>query len=687
MVFACRLCTARRGAADRPVWVYRQPWQRWCGRQGRWLFAVGDGHPLEFADVSTLGAELAQANRRWGRVKTAAAGAAPGEVFALARAVVCRWWELEDFWARETVWGPRLAGVAESTQRRCGNVPGWGEAQWRLLVRDCVVFPEVVAVAAALVDTRLVERVGRQMKGLLRDRAGVEPFAAVLGERLQRPWLAGVERAGAPGPLARWVAMTAREQRKPDGVLPLRGFKGKWSVRAPHRPVEVGVGLLELASESSSADDGGLGEAAAEERSNGQSVAGQSSGGPGWALWQREAELFADGVERARRHLERFGHLAVAHTGSGVVDGFDLGRWLAGRRAEAVCLTAEQTAQLEGLDPWWNPPWPVGWQRFWHRVRRHVEEHGPVHGGDNLDGLPRGLQTWLRRQILLYETLHPGQQGLLAELGLTAGEVERFRAWPARRRHPGEAFAAAQVYAARFGHLAVTGATVIDGIALDAWLSSARRRQRTTGRPTRLGTRLHALDPWWNPPWALSWQRMWWAAHHHLNGLPDGTQWWPDAPGKEGAVAWLRQQHTRTSLLLPGQRQLVADLMRVAGDGPVWRPRISDQAWHTLADLLPSRPAGDRRYRNQREILEAIIHIACTGQTWPHTPAELGSFATCRITDPVQRLGGVVEFEVGQMAPQLLEAACFTHLHRRCTHSLFSSFGEGTLRSRSATAA
>ncbi|MCX4993757.1 Helicase associated domain protein [Streptomyces sp. NBC_00568] len=513
---------------------------------------------------------------------------------------------------------------------------GWGDAQWRLLARDVVVFPEVVAVAAALVDARLVGQVGRQMKGLLRDRAGVEPFAKVLGERLDRPWLATVETAGAPGPLARWVAVTAREQRKPDGAPALRGFKGKWSVRAPHQPVEVGAGLLELAAGSSPADDGGPGEAAAEERSN-----RQPSGGPGWALRQREAELFADGVERARRHVERFGHLALAHTEKGMVDGFDLGRWLARRRAEAVSLTADQTAQLAQLDPWWNPPWPVGWQRFWHRVRRYAGEHGPVHGGDNLDGLPQGLQTWLRRQILQYEKLHPGQQGLLAELGLTAREVERFRTWPARRRHPGEALAAAQTYAARFGHLAVTGATVIDGIALDAWLSSARRRQRTTGRPTRLGTRLSALDPWWNPPWALSWQRMWWAVHHHLNGLPDGSQWWPDAPGREGAVAWLREQHARASLL-PGQQQLVADLTPVAGDGPVWRPRISDQAWHTLADLLPSRPAGDRRYRSEREILEAIIHIARTGRTWPHIPEELGSFATCRITFKRWRADGTL---------------------------------------------
>ncbi|MFF0143074.1 transposase [Streptomyces sp. NPDC005227] len=660
VVFACRLCAARRGAGRERVWMYRPRSRRLCTRHGRWLLEADRGHLVECLDVTGLSGELGRAQRWWGRVAGAAeaGGVAPGEVFTLARAVVCGWWEREDFWAREAVWGPRLEGVVAATRRRWdASAVGWGEAQWRLLVRDAVVFPEIVAVAAALVDRQLVERVGRTTRGLLRDRAGVEQFAAVLGERLDRPWLVGVESAGAPGPLTRWVLVTAGEQRRMDAAPAARGAKGKWSVRAAHRPVEAGARLhlpaqTVLAGRDSAASapasaaarrqakspgsrlvdgaGGGQDPTAAGRDPSGE-VADRRTAGPGWGLRQWNAQQFAQGVEHARRHAERFGHLALTHTENGIQEGFDLGRWLARRRTEAASLTARQTAQLEQLDPWWNPPWPVGWQRCWQRARAHVAEHGTVHGGDNLDGLPRWLERWLRHQITHYQNLHPGQRELLARLGCTPGEVERFAAWPARRRPPGQALAAARAHAAYYGHLAVSGPTVIDGISLDAWLSNARRRQRTTGRPTRLGTRLSALDTWWNPPWPLSWQRMWWAAHHHLNGLPDGTGWWPDAPSAEGALTWLRQQHTRTSLL-PGQQQLIAELMHTAGDGPVWQPRISDRAWQTLADLLPSRPAADRRYRSERHILEAIIHIACTGQTWPHIPEELGSFATCRNT-------------------------------------------------------
>ncbi|MFH8492296.1 hypothetical protein [Streptomyces longisporoflavus] len=58
--------------------------------------------------------------------------------------------------------------------------------------------------------------------------------------------------------------------------------------------------------------------------------------------------------------------------------------------------------------------------------------HGPVHGGDNLAGLPRRLERWLRQQINHYSRLVPLQQQLLDRLGLSAREVERFAA--ARRR-------------------------------------------------------------------------------------------------------------------------------------------------------------------------------------------------------------------------------------------------------------
>ncbi|MFF7534459.1 hypothetical protein ACFZB2_35920 [Streptomyces bobili] len=128
-----------------------------------------------------------------------------GEVFALARAVVCGWWEREEFWARERVWRPRPEQVVAATCRRYPGPAGWGERQWRLLVRDVVVFPEVVTVAAALSDPAVRElAVGGAAPALVR-RPGGERFVAALGARLGRDWLKDVELADQAGPLSVWV--------------------------------------------------------------------------------------------------------------------------------------------------------------------------------------------------------------------------------------------------------------------------------------------------------------------------------------------------------------------------------------------------------------------------------------------------------------------------------------------------
>ncbi|MEU9222464.1 hypothetical protein AB0D47_38850 [Streptomyces sp. NPDC048376] len=119
VVFGCRLCTARRGGAG-VSWVYRARWQRLCTDHGRWLLDVGDGHVLEGLAVGPLAGELGRAQRRWACLARAGldaggAGGAPVEVFALARAVVCGWWELEAFGERERVWGRRLEQVVAAT--------------------------------------------------------------------------------------------------------------------------------------------------------------------------------------------------------------------------------------------------------------------------------------------------------------------------------------------------------------------------------------------------------------------------------------------------------------------------------------------------------------------------------------------------------------------------------------------
>ncbi|MGW1563379.1 transposase [Streptomyces sp. NPDC002144] len=628
VAFGCRACAARRGAHGRPVWVYRPAWRRWCAAHGQWLLTVGEGHPLEFADVTCMTAELGPAQRRWGRVEAAArtAGVQPREVFALARAVVCGWWQRTEFWARETAWGPRVEQVAAATARRAGHPQGWGDEQWRLLVRDVVVFPELALVAQALLDPRLQDLAAAD-GGLVRG-GGRGRVVAALGERLERDWLGERDVQAGSGVLASWAQAVIRQRRAAAEPRSRQGRYGLWWVPMAHRPVELGPGLQQPASPGSD-DAGGHGRA-------GEAGAGRAEltvprrMGPGRGLEQWREELFAQGLEQARRHVERFGHLALAHTDGRAGDGSDLGRWLANRRAQAAVLTSEQAAQLHRLDAWWNPPWPVDWQRAWYRARTHVQANGPVQGGDNLDGLPRWLERWLRHQITHYPHLHPGQRRLLGHLGLTEDEVARFHSWPRRRRPRADGMAAARTHTARHGHLALSRPTAFDGFPLGTWLARARTRQRQRGRPTRLGAQLTALDAWWDPPWPLAWQRMWWGCRHHLTGLPQDLQWWPGAPGADHATAWLAQQAARRPLLHPGQQDLLDDLTALASQPLEWRPRITDHAWTILLPLLTPLPHHGGRRRNERQLLEAILHITCTHQPWTQLPHALGPVDACR---------------------------------------------------------
>ncbi|WP_331721218.1 hypothetical protein [Streptomyces sp. NBC_00212] len=146
VAFGCRLCAARRTGTAVRVVRYAPRWERVCARHRRWLLDADADQPLEHLDARSV-PEVAAAQRRWTGVarRAARAGADPEKVFALAYAVVARWWEQALHWDRETIWPRRLHQVA-------GGNAGTELERWRIVGRDAVVFPEVVAVADALLD-------------------------------------------------------------------------------------------------------------------------------------------------------------------------------------------------------------------------------------------------------------------------------------------------------------------------------------------------------------------------------------------------------------------------------------------------------------------------------------------------------------------------------------------------------
>ncbi|WP_424644708.1 hypothetical protein [Embleya sp. AB8] len=135
----------------------------------------------------------------------------PGDVFGVAWAVVCRWWESALWWEREQVWPRRLHAVA-------GGDAGGDFEWWRVVGRDAVTFPEVVVVADALLDPGMAERVWRDggagRPGMLRVDGA---FCRELGIRFGRTWLGPEIALEDGGPLIAWMGAVIRRRRGSGG--------------------------------------------------------------------------------------------------------------------------------------------------------------------------------------------------------------------------------------------------------------------------------------------------------------------------------------------------------------------------------------------------------------------------------------------------------------------------------------
>jgi hypothetical protein len=247
--FACRSCTARRTGQTVRAVRYVPRWERVCVRHGRWLLDADADQPLEHLDLRGL-PEVAAAQRRWTGVARRAvrAAAEPGQVFALAHAVVARWWEEALYWEREVLWPPRLHQVA-------GGNAGTDLGRWRIVGRDPVIFPEVVAVADALLDPAMAELVWRDSGGQRpRPLAADGAFCRRLGERVGRDWLGPLSAVDYGGPLLAWMGAVIR-QRRGDGGPP--GWRDDpWLLKREQRPATMAGQLRVMAAEQQSGGSG-----------------------------------------------------------------------------------------------------------------------------------------------------------------------------------------------------------------------------------------------------------------------------------------------------------------------------------------------------------------------------------------------------------------------------------------------
>ncbi|WP_308289286.1 DNA-binding protein [Streptomyces asiaticus] len=162
----------------------------------------------------------------------------------LAHAVVARWWEEALHWHQEEIWPQRLHRVA-------GGNAGTDLKRWRIVGRDAVVFPEVVAVADALLDPAMAELVWRDSgAGRPRPLSADGAFCRRLGERVGRNWLGPLSAVDYGGPLLAWMGAVIRRRRGEGGPPGWRD--DPWRLRREQQPATMAGGLRVMTAEAHS---------------------------------------------------------------------------------------------------------------------------------------------------------------------------------------------------------------------------------------------------------------------------------------------------------------------------------------------------------------------------------------------------------------------------------------------------
>ncbi|OUC93014.1 Helicase associated domain protein [Streptomyces swartbergensis] len=524
----CRLCTAARTGRTKPARVYLQPHTRICLRHRRWMLGTHwiDGAPADTEQVDLAGlAEVVAAHRRHLDLLRHRPEAV--RAFEVAHAVVVSWWAQQ--WSEEEQWPRRVRQLTPQ-----GADPGW----WRLLARDAVTYPETVALTSVLTDERTRQR-------LLADTGGHLPHTlahvpGLVGELAQvtgRPWLVERIASTSAGPLLLWAQHCVRAAA--DAAVADR----LWTLHMAHRPRPI---ARELTAYRDAAQQ-------PEKAARGMRLH--------LGLRHRSDQAFTTGLAHARAYAAVHGHLAAPIHSR--FDGFALGRWLSNHR-KFPAMPPEHVAELEALDPWWRPPWTVMWQRFYYQARDHTRARGALRPEHGFPITSFGLGEWLYNQCTGYDTLHPAQQRLLADIGLTPEAVQTARP---RRKHMAthfqRALACARSFADAHGTLVnATTDTVQDGLPLGQWLSNQRSKDRAHqlrhGSPSPRALALSAIDPWWNPPWTLEWQRSWHQAHTHVQAghVLDTAAGFPSTTS--ALAAWLTAQCAQYDTLQPDQQDLLA---------------------------------------------------------------------------------------------------------------------------------
>lgn len=146
-------------------------------------------------------------------------------------------------------------------------------------------------------------------------------------------------------------------------------------------------------------------------------------------------------------------------------------------------------------------------------------------------------------------------------------------------------------WAGQHGHLAVPQDAAQAGHRIGRWLVECRRKAKSGRLPDALDEALRDIDPWWNPPFPVSWRRTYAAAKAHMEA--HGTDYVPDTYKNEDGVplgGWFSRQRNNFTTLHPAQVQLLLDIRITPAPHSLYRGEYGgERREEFLAYLFASR--------------------------------------------------------------------------------------------------